>query len=253
MSMNIDASKKDKVALVTGATSGIGRSTALLLASEGATVVVAARREEKGRQVVEEIRALGGEAAFLKMDVANEESVRDGIRWIVGRYGKLDLAVNNAGISKRPAPLIETDTKDLQDALQTNVVGLFASMKHEAAAMLKTGGGAIVNVSSINGLRPTDRSSAYSASKFAVEALTKVAAKEMAGHNIRINAIAPGPTKSEITEGLGEELLAGFAQLIPAKRMAESEEIAKAIAYLLSDDAAFAVGSTWVMDGGLIL
>lgn len=244
---------KNKVALITGATSGIGKATALLLASKGATVVVAARREVKGQRVVEQIRALGGEAAFLNMDVASEDNIRDGIKWIVGRYGRLDLAVNSAGISKTPAPLVNTDTKDLQDAFQTNVIGLFACMKYEVQEMLKTGGGAIVNVSSIAGIRPTSLSSAYSASKFAVEALTKVAAKEMASQNIRINSIAPGPTKSEITEGLGDAMIEKFSEMIPMKRIAESEEIAKGIVFLLSDEASFTVGSTLVMDGGLIV
>ncbi|NGM84136.1 SDR family oxidoreductase [Paenibacillus sp. 7124] len=244
---------KNKIALVVGATSGIGKSTAVILASKGAKVVIAARREEKGQQVVDEIRALGGEAVFLKMDVASEESIRDGIQWIVDHYGRLDLAVNSAGISKTPAPLVETDTKDLQDAFQTNVIGLFACMKYEVRQMLKTGGGAIVNVSSIAGIRPTNLSSAYSASKFAVEALTKVAAKEMANQNIRINSIAPGPTKSEITEGLGDAMIEKFSQMIPMKRIAESEEIAKGIVFLLSEEASFTVGTTLVMDGGFII
>ncbi|WP_025689254.1 SDR family NAD(P)-dependent oxidoreductase [Paenibacillus zanthoxyli] len=244
---------KNKVALVIGATSGIGKSTAVILASKGAKVVIAARREEKGQQVVEEIRALGGEAVFLKLDVANEESIRDGIQWIVDQYGRLDLAVNSAGISKTPASLVDTDTKDLQDAFQTNVIGLFACMKYEVQQMLKTGGGAIVNVSSIAGIRPTNLSSAYSASKFAVEALTKVAAKEMASQNIRINSIAPGPTKSEITEGLGDAMIEKFSQIIPMKRIAETEEIAKGIVFLLSEEASFTIGTTLVMDGGFII
>lgn len=244
---------KDKIALVTGASSGIGRETALLLASKGAKVVVAARREDKGAQVVEDIRQQGGEAVFVRMDVASEDSIQGGIQWIADHYGQLDLAVNCAGVGKTPASLLDTRAEDLRDAFETNVIGLFNSMKYEAKQMLLTGGGAIVNVSSIVGIRPTDLSSPYSASKFAVEALTKVAAKEMAGHNIRINSIAPGPTKTEITEGMSEEKLKQFSLRMPIGRMAETEEIARGIVFLLSDDASFAVGSTLVMDGGFIL
>lgn len=243
----------NKIALITGATSGIGKATAQVLAAKGATVIIGARREDMGNQLVEEIRSQGGTAVYLKMDVNSEDSVRKGIQWIVDKYGRLDLAVNNAGIGKMLTPFAETETKDLMEVLQTNVIGVFVSMKYEIQQMLKTGGGAIVNVSSINGVRSMAQSGPYSASKFAVEALTKSAAKEMASKNIRINSIAPGPTLTEITEHLSESMREGLAQMIPMGRLAESEEIAKGIAFLLSDEASFAAGATLVLDGGFTI
>ncbi|MFC5650023.1 SDR family NAD(P)-dependent oxidoreductase [Paenibacillus solisilvae] len=241
---------KNKIVLVTGATSGIGRATAILLAERGAKVIVAARREQMGQEVVEEIAAKGGEAVYLKMDVNSEESIREGIHWIVDKYGRLDAAVNNAGIVRIPTSLIDTEIKDLEEVFQTNVIGVFASMKNEIQHMLQTGGGAIVNVSSINGLRSMAKSGPYSSSKFAAQALTQSAALEFANQNIRINAVAPGPTTTEITAGLEPSIIKHLTDIIPMNRMGDSEEIAKGIVFLLSDESSFTTGATLVMDGG---
>jgi NAD(P)-dependent dehydrogenase (short-subunit alcohol dehydrogenase family) len=242
----------NKIALVTGATSGIGKATAVALALKGVTVIIGARRDQLGQQVVDEIKAKGGKAEFIKLDVSNEDNVRESIEWIVEKYGKLDYAINNAGIvTPKRETIVDTDAKDFENVLQVNVMGVFFSMKYEIQQMLKSGGGAIVNVSSINGLKATATSTPYTASKFAVQALTKSGALEVAHQNIRINSVAPGPTHSEIT-GSMPEMHGNFAQMIPIKRMGNPEEIANGIVWLLSDEASFVTGSTLVMDGGFI-
>lgn len=243
---------KNKVALVTGATSGIGKAAAITLASKGVKVIIGARREQLGQQVVDEIHAKGGEAEFMRLDVSNEDNVQEVIKRIVVKYGKLDFAVNNAGIIQRNREtLAETDAEDFQNLIQVNVMGVFFSMKYEIQEMIKSGGGSIVNVSSINGVKAMAVSAPYSATKFATEALTKSAALEVAEKNIRINSVAPGPTHSEIT-GSMTELHDSFAQMIPIKRMGNPEEIANGIVWLLSNEASFVTGSTLVMDGGFI-
>lgn len=241
----------NKVALVTGATSGIGKATALALAGKGVQVIIGARREQLGKKVVDEIYSKGGKAEFIRLDVTNEDNIRETIQWIVEKYGKLDFAVNNAGIAKKTGPLATTDTEDFQRLLQTNVIGVFLSMKYEIQQMLKNGGGSIVNISSINGIKAGAGSAPYNATKFAVQALTKSAALEVAEQNIRINSVAPGPTHSEITAAI-PELHDTLAQMIPIKRMGNPEEIANGIVWLLSNEASFVTGSTLVMDGGFI-
>lgn len=243
----------NKIALVTGATSGIGKATAQLLSSKGVKVIIGARREQLGKQVADEIHAKGGEAEFKKLDVSDEKNVGEVIQWITDKYGKLDFAVNNAGTARYPQPITNTRYEDFQKLFQVNVDGVFLCLKYEIQEMLKNGGGAIVNTSSINGLRAGAGSAPYSATKFAVQALTQSTALEVAGQNIRINAVAPGPTYSEITAAIPEEHRNTFAQMIPLKRMGKAEEIANGIIWLLSDESSFVTGSTLVMDGGLSL
>lgn len=243
---------KNKIALVTGATSGIGKATAQLLSSRGAKVIIAARRENQGRQVVDEITSTGGFAEFMKLDVTDEHNVQDVINTIVTKYGKLDFAVNNAGTAQYPKPIIHTETEDYQKLLQVNVIGVFLSLKYEIQAMLNSGG-AIVNTSSINGLKTGAGSAPYSSTKYAVQALTESAALEAAGYNIRVNAVAPGPTHTEITAAIDDANRKILTNMIPIKRMGNADEIANGIAWLLSDEASFVTGSTLIMDGGLHL
>jgi NAD(P)-dependent dehydrogenase (short-subunit alcohol dehydrogenase family) len=239
---------ENKIAFVTGASSGIGEAAARLLAARGATVVVAARRVEKGAEVVEAIKRKGGKAEFMKLDVSDEEQVRLTVERIVQTYGQLDLAVNNAGVITHSGPLVNSETDDFRRLLDTNVIGLYTCMKYELEHMLASGGGAIVNVSSINGVRAMANSALYTSTKFAVEGMTRSTAREVADRNIRINSIAPGMTKTEIVTD--SAMLERYAQMIPMKRMGNAEEIAAGIAWLLSDEASFATGSTFVLDGG---
>lgn len=243
---------KNKIALVTGATSGIGKATALLLSNRGAKVIIAARREKQGKEVVDEINSTGGFAEFMNLDVTDENNVRDVINKIVAKYRKIDFAVNNAGTAQYPAPIINTETEGFQKLLQVNVIGVFLSLKYEIQAMLNNGG-AIVNTSSINGLKTGAGSAPYSATKYAVQALTESAALEAADYHIRVNAVAPGPTHSEITAAIDDVNRKILTDMIPIKRMGNADEIANGIAWLLSDEASFVTGSTLIMDGGLHL
>lgn len=240
----------NKVALVTGGTSGIGRATVIALAEKGVNVVVSGRREELGQKIIEDIIAKGGKGEFVKLDVTDEDNVKKAIERIIEKYGRLDLAVNNAGIAQIPEALVNTNSNDFQKLLQTNVMGVFYSMKYELQHMIKSGSGAIVNISSICGIKSTAGSGAYNATKFAVEALTKSTALEVAEHKIRINSVAPGPTHSEITGAMPDKHDL-FANMIPLKRMGNAEDIANGILWLLSDETSFVTGSTLVMDGGL--
>lgn len=243
---------KDKIALVTGATSGIGKATAQLLSSRGAKVIIAARRENQGKQVVDEISSAGGFAEFMKLDVTDEKNVQDVINQIVAKYERIDFAVNNAGTAQYPTPIMNTETEGYQKLLQVNVIGVFLCLKYELQAMLNSGG-AIVNTSSINGLKTGAGSAPYSSTKYAVQALTESAALESAGYNIRVNAVAPGPTHSEITAAIDDANRKILTDMIPIKRMGNADEIANGIAWLLSDEASFVTGSTLIMDGGLHL
>lgn len=241
---------KNKIALVTGATSGIGKATAQELAARGAITFVGGRREQVGEQVARDIRDAGGDAYFIPMDVTDEESVMRAVRSIADRYGRLDFAVNNAGILIDPAPLAHLEQQPFYKLMQTNFFGVFLSMKYEIQQMLDNGGGAVVNVSSVAGLRPYAGSSAYAASKYALEGMSKSAALDYASQGIRINTIAPGPTRTEITRD-NEQLLDYFSNMSPSKQVGNPEDIAKGIAWLLSDEASFATGTTLVLDGGM--
>lgn len=210
---------------------------------------VGGRREQLGEQVVRDIRAAGGEAFFIQMDVTNEESISQAIEVIVSRYGRLDLAVNNAGVVLEQAPLANSDKELFSNTMQTNVLGVYLSMKHEIQQMLKNGGGSIVNTSSVAGIKVFAANSAYVASKYAVEGLSKSAALDYANQDIRINTVAPGPTRTETMEN-DEALLNSYSEMSPSKRVGTPKVISKGIAWLLSDEASYVTGTTLTIDGG---
>jgi len=242
-----------KVALITGGASGIGKATALLLARKGVKVVISGRREALGQAVVREIKAEGFETAFVIGDVNSEASVRQQIEFAVNKYGRLDLAVNNAGIANETKTIGESDPAKFQAMVQTNVMGLYLCMKWEIEQMLKTGGGSIVNLASIAGLNGISYAGPYAATKHAVVGLTKSGALDYATRNIRINAVAPGAVKTDIIEqqlALGQFDEAYVSAMHPMARMGRPDEIANGIVWLLSDQASFVTGHILNIDGG---
>jgi NAD(P)-dependent dehydrogenase (short-subunit alcohol dehydrogenase family) len=243
-----------KVALVTGGTSGIGKTTAIEFARAGAKVVLTGRREKEGAQVVAEIKKLGGDAGFVRADVARDADVKGMVDFTVDKFGRLDIAFNNAGVEWM-GPLDQATEAEYRRVFDINVWGVLNSMRHEIPVMLKTGGGAIVNTSSVAGHVGMGQVSIYTASKHAVEGLTKALALEFAKQNIRINAVAPGAIATEMFDrfaGKHSEVLDSLQSLIPVGRLGASEEIAAAVLYLCSDNARFTTGTSLVVDGGFI-
>jgi len=250
--MNKNDSFAGKVALVTGGTSGIGKATAIAFARAGAKVVLSGRREKEGAQVVSEIKKLGGEAAFVRADVAKETDVRAMVKFAVDKFGRLDIAFNNAGVEWK-GPLDQATEAEYRRIFDVNVWGVLSSMRHEIPVMLKNGGGAIVNTSSVAGHVGLAQVSIYIASKHAVEGLTKSVALEFAKQNIRINAIAPGVIATEMFDRFAEgDLRDQILSIVPVGRVGASEEIAEAVLYLCSDAAKFTTGTSLVVDGGFI-
>jgi len=245
-------SYNNKVVLVTGGTSGIGKATALAFAEAGAKVVITGRREKEGADVASEITKTGGTAAFVRADVAKDADVARAIDFILSTHGRLDVAFNNAGV-EIAGPLTEVTEEQYRRAFDINVWGVLNSMKYEIAAMLKTGGGAIVNTSSVAGQIALPQASIYVATKHAVEGLTKAVALEFAKQGIRVNAIAPGSIDTDMVDRLvGKEgdRRNWLLSLHPVGRLGTSEEIAAAVLYLASDAAKFTTGTTLLVDGG---
>src|SRR3989449_7756861 len=243
-----------KVALVTGGTSGIGKATAIKFARAGAKVVLTGRREKEGAQVVAEIKKLGGDAAFVRADVAKDADVKAMVDFTVDKFGRLDVAFNNAGVEWK-GPLDQATEAEYRRIFDINVWGVLNSMRHEIPAMLKNGGGAIVNNSSVAGHVGLGQVSVYIASKHAVEGLTKSVALEFAKQNIRINAVAPGVIATDMLDrfaGKAGEMRDSLTSIIPVGRVGAGEEIAAAVLYLCSDDAKFTTGTSLVVDGGYV-
>jgi NAD(P)-dependent dehydrogenase (short-subunit alcohol dehydrogenase family) len=241
-----------KVALVTGGTSGIGKATAIEFSRAGAKVVLSGRREKEGEQVVAEIKKLGGDAAFVRADVAKEADVQAMVKFVVDKFGKLDIAFNNAGVEWK-GPLEKATETEYRRIFDINVWGVLNSMRHEIPAMLKNGGGAIVNTSSVAGHVGLAQVSVYIASKHAVEGLTKSIALEFAKQNIRINAIAPGVIATEMFDRFADDTMRDqITSFVPVGRVGASEEIAAAVLYLVSDAAKFTTGTSLVVDGGFV-
>jgi NAD(P)-dependent dehydrogenase (short-subunit alcohol dehydrogenase family) len=241
------------VVLITGALTGIGRATALAFAREGARVVVSGRREDVGLALASELRASGGTVAeFVRADVRHEDDVRSLIDSTVARFGRLDVAVNNAGTEGTPGPLVEQTAESYTATFDTNVLGTLLSLKHELRVMLAQGFGSIINLSSTMGQRGAPNASLYVASKHAVEGLTKSAALEGAASGVRVNAVAPGPVETEMLNRFtgSAERKAGLVAGVPLKRAGTPEEIADAIVFLGSDRAGFITGQIINVNGG---
>jgi len=240
------------VVLITGALTGIGRATALAFAQQGASVVVSGRRDDAGEALVTELRALGAKAEFVRADVRHENDVQDLVDKTVARFGRLDVAVNNAGTEGRPGPVTEQTAEGYAATFDTNVLGVLLSMKHELRVMQAQGAGSIVNLSSTMGQRGAAGASLYTASKHAVEGLTKSAALEAAAFGVRVNAIAPGPTETAMLDRFtgSADRKAALAAGVPLKRAGRPEEIADAIVFVASGKASFISGQVIAVNGG---
>jgi NAD(P)-dependent dehydrogenase (short-subunit alcohol dehydrogenase family) len=240
------------VVLITGALTGIGRATALAFAEEGSRMVVSGRRDEPGRALTQELRGLGVEAEFIRADVRHEDDVRNLVDKTEARFGRLDVAVNNAGTEGNPGPVTEQTPESYAATFDTNVLGVLLSMKHEMRVMHGQGGGSIVNLSSTMGQRGAPGASLYTASKHAVEGLTKSAALEGAASGIRVNAIAPGPVETGMLNRFtgSAERKAGLVAGVPLKRFGTPEEIADAIVFVASRKASFITGQIINVNGG---
>lgn len=241
------------IVMITGALTGIGRATALAFAHDGARIVVSGRRDEAGLALAAELRVLGAEAEFVHADVRREDEVRNLIEQTVARFGRLDVAINNAGTEGQLGPVVEQTVENYTATFETNVLGTLLCLKHEMRTMLAQGKGSIVNLSSIAGQVGVAGASVYAASKFAVEGLTRSAALEGAAADVRVNSVAPGPVETEMLTrftGGNADAKAGFLGMIPAKRAATTEEIAQTILFLASDRARFLTGQNLAVDGG---
>jgi NAD(P)-dependent dehydrogenase (short-subunit alcohol dehydrogenase family) len=242
----------NKIVLVTGGTSGIGKTTAIAFADAGARVVLTGRREKEGLEVVAEIKKTGGTVAYIRTDVAKEADVVKAVDFVLSTHGRLDVAFNNAGV-EIVGPLDQVTEEQYRRTFDINVWGVLNAMKHEVAAMLKSGGGSIVNVSSIAGHIGLAQASIYVATKHAVEGLTKAIAVEFAKQGIRVNAVAPGAIDTEMVDrfaGKEGDVRKWLISQHPVGRLGTAEEIAAAVLYLTSDAAKFTTGTILAVDGG---
>jgi NAD(P)-dependent dehydrogenase (short-subunit alcohol dehydrogenase family) len=244
-----------KVALVTGATSGIGRETAILFAKRGARVVVAGRREQEGQATVDLIRHAGGEGIFVNTDVSRASDVEFLVERTVEAFGGLDYAFNNAGTEGKWVPIVEQTEEDWDQTIDTNLKGTWLCLKSEIRQMLKQGrGGAIVNNSSIAGFIGSRGTATYSASKHGVLGLTKAAAIEVAGNGIRINAVCPAAIETPMGDRLfgAPDIHKKALTFYPMNRFGESIEVAEAVVWMCSSAASFMTGQSLILDGGFL-
>jgi NAD(P)-dependent dehydrogenase (short-subunit alcohol dehydrogenase family) len=238
-----------KVAVITGASSGIGRVTAVALAKEGMRVSLAARRDKEGEETLRLVKESGGDGIFVRTDVSNEDDVKTLVQDTVKTFGRLDYAFNNAGAVEDPAPFADKTSSLFDKIMNVNVKGTWLSMKYEIPQMLKNGGGALVNNSSVLGVIGNPQLPLYTASKHAILGLTKAASLEYAKAGIRINAIAPGAIETEMMEqaiGNDKQMRQALVALHPIGRPGKPEEIANAVVWLLSDKASFLTGHTLI-------
>ncbi|KEO71954.1 SDR family NAD(P)-dependent oxidoreductase [Anditalea andensis] len=241
-----------KVALITGAASGIGESTAIMFGKEGAKLIITDLNEDKGNSVVKKLEALGIDAIFIKADAAKPEDADNSVRMAIEKFGKLDIAINNAGIGGPQQAVGDYDIEDWNKVIGVNLSGVFYGMRYQIPAMLKNGSGSIINVASILGKVGFAQSSAYVAAKHGVLGLTKSAAIEYASRGIRINAIGPAFIKTPLLEGLDTDLLDHLVTLHPIGRLGEADEVAQLLLWLASEKASFAIGAYYPIDGGYL-
>lgn len=241
-----------RVALVTGASQGIGRACALALAAEGAKVAAAARNEEKLAQVVKEISAAGGEAAVFKMDVANENEVKAAAKAALEKFGKIDILVNNAGIT-RDTLVLRMKRTDWDAVITTNLTGAHLCIQAVLSSMLKQRWGRIINISSIFGQIGQTGQANYSAAKAGLIGLTMAVAREVASRNITVNAVAPGYIETAMTEALPADLKETVMKMIPLGRGGTDADVANAVKFLASDDAAYITGHVLAVNGGMLM
>jgi len=240
-----------KVALITGGTVGIGRATAIAFGARGARVVVAGRRTAEGAETVRLVKAAGGEALFVETDVSKEADVQRLVELAVKACGRLDVAFNNAGVEQLAKPLLQQTEADYHAIMDVNVKGVWACLRHEIAAMVRTGGGAIVNNASVAGLIGMNRAPLYTASKHAVIGLTKSVALEFAKKGVRVNAVAPGAVDTAMMGRVLEKTPREKMERVhPMNRLGTPEEIAAAVVWLCSPTSAFVTGATLSVDGG---
>ena len=240
------------VVLITGGLTGIGRATAFAFAREGNRIAVSGRRDDAGQALAAELRALGVEAEFIRADVRRESDVQALVDQVVARFGRLDIAVNNAGTEGQPGPVTAQTAESYAATFDTNVLGVLLSMKHELRVMQPQGAGSIVNISSTMGGRGAANASLYTASKHAVEGLTKSAALEGAAFGVRVNAVAPGPIETAMLDRFtgNADRKAGLVATISLKRAGRPEEIADAILFAASAKASFITGQIIRVNGG---
>ncbi|HSS92426.1 MAG TPA: glucose 1-dehydrogenase [Candidatus Dormibacteraeota bacterium] len=239
-----------KVAIVTGASRGIGAASARAFAEAGASVVLAARTADAIATIADEVNTAGGKAIAVPTDVTDPDSVQRLVEKTLAGFGRLDIAFNNAGAGHMPKALADISFEEFESGLKANLYGAFLGMKFEIPAMLATGGGAILNMSSTAGLQGAPGMGSYAAAKHGVVALTKVAALDYGQRNIRVNAIAPGPIVNEQMSRLPEDRLQMIARFIPVGRLGRTEEVARAAVWLCSDEASFITGAVLSIDGG---
>jgi NAD(P)-dependent dehydrogenase (short-subunit alcohol dehydrogenase family) len=240
------------VVLITGALTGIGRATAIAFAKKGAKVVVAGRRDDAGRELADELRSLGSQADFIHADVRKDDEVRALVDETVARFGRLDVAVNNAGTEGHVGPITDQTAETYAATFDTTVLGVILSMKHEVRAMQGQGSGSIVNISSTYGHEGAAGASVYVGSKHAVEGITKSVALEIAESGIRVNGVAPGPTDTGmLTRFTGTpENKAALVTGVPMGRLGLTQELADGVVFMASDEASFITGHILNVDGG---
>ncbi len=240
------------VVLITGALTGIGRATAVAFARDGARLIISGRHAAEGQTLAQELRDLGAEVEFVKADVRREEEVRNLVDQSVSRFGRLDIAVNNAGTEGQSGPLTEQTPANFAATFEVNVLGVVLSLKHELRVMSAQRHGSIINISSVAGRIGFPGASIYVASKHAVEGLTKAAALEAAATNVRVNAVAPGPIETAMLNRFvgSDENKKRFQQSIPLQRIGTADEVAQTILFLASEKASYVTGQSYAVDGG---
>jgi NAD(P)-dependent dehydrogenase (short-subunit alcohol dehydrogenase family) len=243
----------NQVVLITGALTGIGRATAFAFAKKGAKLVVSGRHDDKGQALVTELRALGNEAEFVRADVRKEEDLRALTDKVIARFGRLDVAVNNAAVEGTLSLIQDATEENFRNLFDANVIGVFLSMKHELRVMAGQKTGSIVNITSTYGHKAAAYATAYVAAKFAVEGMTKSVALEQGNSGIRVNAVAPGPTDTAMLDRFTgtKENDAALVATVPMKRRGTPTELANAIVFISSPEASYISGTVFEVDGGM--